>query len=72
MNAFSMTKDQITEGLKAAEAEGIDANAYSQAMLWNLLQLYRSLGRKEADIRDEISYAIDNLEDDGTFHVSRN
>lgn len=72
MNAFSLTKEHLIAGLEAAEAEGIDGNAYGQALMWNLLQYYRSLGRKEQDIRDEVGYALDNLDDDGTFHVSRN
>ena len=72
MNAFEMTKQHIIDGLGAAEAEGIDGNAYGQALMWNLLQFYRSLGRSEADIRGEVEYALDNMEDDGTFHVSRN
>ena len=72
MDAFSLTKEQIINGLKEAEAENIDGNAYGQALLWNLLQYYRSLGRSEEDIRDEVNYALDNIEDDGTFHVSRN
>ena len=72
MNAFAMTKEHLIEGLRAAEEQNIDGNAYGQALMWNLLQYYKSIGRTEADIRDEISYAIDNLDDDGDFHVSRN
>jgi hypothetical protein len=72
MNAFELTKEHLIEGLQKGEAEGIDNRAYGQALMWNLLQFYRSSGRKEADIRDEVSYALDNLDDDGDFHVSRN
>ena len=72
MNAFELTKDHLLNGLKSAEDDGIDGTAYGQALMWNLLQYYRSLGRTERDIRDEIGYALDNLDDDGDFHVSRN
>lgn len=72
MNTFEMTKEHLISGLQAAENQGIDGNAYGQALMWNLLQYYRSLGRSEADIRGEVEYALDNLDDDGTFHVSRN
>lgn len=72
MNAFELTREHLVLGLKSAEDEGIEGKAYGQAMLWNLLQYYRSLGRTERDIRDEVGYALDNLEDDGDFHVSRN
>ncbi len=72
MNAFDLSKQHLIDGINAANAEGIDGGAYGQAMMWNLLQYYRSLGRNEADIRQEVGYALDNLEDDGDFHVSRN
>ncbi len=72
MNTFEVTKEHLIEGLKAAEDAGVSGSAYGQALLWNLLQYYRSLGRTEADIRGEVEYALDNIEDDGTFHVSRN
>ena len=71
MNAFEFTKDHLLNGLKSGEDEAIDGPTYGQALMWNLLQYYRSLGRSEQDIRDEVGYALDNL-DDGTFHVSRN
>ncbi|MBL6691433.1 MAG: hypothetical protein ISP91_13680 [Pseudomonadales bacterium] len=72
MNAFELTKNHLIDGINAAEDAGIDGNAYGQALMWNLLQFYKSLGRSEADIRGEVEYALDNLDDDGTFHVSRN
>jgi hypothetical protein len=72
MNPFDLAKDHLLNGLKSGEEEGIDGTTYGQALMWNLLQYYRSLGRSEQDIRDEVGYALDNLDDDDTFHVSRN
>lgn len=72
MNAFELSKEHLIAGLETAKDGDIDGRAYGQAMLWNLLQYYRSLGRSEADIRDEVSFALDNLNDDDDFHVSRN
>ena len=72
MNAFELTREQLERDIQAAADQGIDGPAFGQAMMWNLLQFYRSLGRSEQDIRDEVGYALDNLEDDGDFHVSRN
>ena len=72
MNAFEFTKDHLLNSLKSGEDEGFDGTTYGQALMWNLLQYYRSLGRSEQDIRDEVGYALDNLDDDGTYHVSRN
>lgn len=72
MNAFEMSKNHLIEGLEAAQAENIDGSAYGQALMWNLLTYYKSLGRSEQDIKDEVLYSLDNIDDDGTFHVSRN
>ena len=72
MNAFELTKQHLLEGIKTAEEAGVSNQAYCQALLWNLLQYNHASGRSEGDIRDEVSYALDNLDDDGTFHVSRN
>jgi hypothetical protein len=72
MNAFELTKKHLISGITEAQGEGIDGAAYGQAMMWNLLQYYHSLGRKEDDIRGEVQYALDNIDDDGDFHVSRN
>ena len=72
MSAFTLAREHLEAGLKSAEEAGIDGNAYGQALLWSLLQYYRSTGRSEQDIRDEVGYSLDNLDDDGTFHVSRN
>ncbi len=72
MNVFAMSKENLEAGINQAKAQGIDGNAYGQALMWNLLQYYHWMGRTEADIKSEFQYAIDNLEDDGDFHVSRN
>ena len=72
MNAFELTREHILKGMESAAEKGIDGPAYGQALMWNLLQYYRSQGRSEQDIRDEVGYALDNLDDDGDFHVSRN
>ncbi len=72
MDAFTLTKEHLIKGLEEAESHNIDGNGYGQALMWNLLQYYRSLGRTEDDIRSEVQYALDNIDDDGTFHVSRN
>ena len=72
MNIFEKTGEDLKAGLKDSEKAGVDENAYLKAMLWNLLQQYVQLGRSEKDIRDEVGFALDNLGDDETFHVTRN
>ncbi len=37
-----------------------------------LIERYKEAGRTPADIVSEIRYTLDNIDDDGTFHVSRN
>lgn len=72
MNVYEFTKEQVLAGIATVEQEGTTPAAYGQAMMWNLLQYYKDSGRSESDIRDEVTYALENLDDDGIFHVSRN
>ncbi|MFT4721048.1 MAG: hypothetical protein ACI9SB_002223, partial [Candidatus Azotimanducaceae bacterium] len=39
---------------------------------WKLIERYKAEGRSVNDIVSEIKYTLENVEDDGTFHVSRN
>ena len=71
-DAYSLAKQHLDAGIDAAAAENIALNAYGQALVWKLLERYKAEGRSLQDIRDEITYTLDNLDDDGTFHVSRN
>ena len=71
-DAYSLAKQHLDAGIAAATAENIDLNAYGQALVWKLIEKYKENGRSLADIKDEIGYTLDNIDDDGTFHVSRN
>ncbi len=71
-NAYSLAKQHLDAGVAEAEAENISLNAYGQALVWKLLELYKENGRSHEDIVSEVQYTLDNLDDDGTFHVSRN
>lgn len=71
-NAFSLAKEHLDAGIKAAADNNISVNAYGQALFWKLLERYREEGRPLDDIVAEIQYTLDNIDDDNTFHVSRN
>ena len=71
-NAYAIAQQHVETGIAAAAAENVDLNAYGQALVWKLIEAYQTAGRKNEDIIDEIKYTLDNIADDGTFHVSRN
>ena len=71
-DAYSLAKQHLDAGIEAAASENINLNAYGQALVWKLIECYKENGRSLKDIKDEISYTLDNADDDGTFHVSRN
>jgi len=71
-NAYGVAQQHLEAGIAAAAEENIDLHAYGQALIWKLIEAYQTAGRKNEDIIDEIKYSLDNIADDGTFHVSRN
>jgi flagellar biosynthesis/type III secretory pathway chaperone len=71
-DAYSRAKQHLDEGIKQAEENNVDLNAYGQALDWKLIERYQESGRPNGDIVDEIQYSLDNIADDNTFHVSRN
>ncbi len=71
-DAYSLAKAHLDQGVSEAAENNIDANAYGQALIWKILEMYQANGRSGSDIVSEVQYTLDNLDDDGTFHVSRN
>ena len=71
-DAYSLPKQHLDAGIIEAESSNISLNAYGQALVWKLIERYKDSGRNNADIISEIQYTLDNIADDGTFHVSRN
>ena len=70
-SAYTIAQNHLETGIAAAE-ENVDLNAYGQALVWKLIEAYQKAGRSNEDIINEIKYSLDNIADDGTFHVSRN
>jgi len=71
-DAYTLAKQHLDVGIQEAADNNIDINAYGQALVWKLIERYKAHGRSVDDIVNEIKYTLDNVEDDGTFHVSRN
>ena len=71
-DAYSLAKEHLDKGILEAADSNIDLNTYGQALIWKLIEHYQESGRSNSDIVSEIQYTLENIEDDGTFHVSRN
>ena len=71
-DAYTLAKQHLEAGVAEAENNNVDLNAYGQALVWKLIERYPESGRSNADIIKEIKYSLDNINDDNTFHVSRN
>jgi|TARA_B100001105_G_C22334530_1_gene418437 hypothetical protein len=71
-DAYSLASKHLDSGIAEARENNVDVNAYGQALIWMLIECYKKNGRTHEDIVSEIQYTLDNIEDDGTFHVSRN
>ncbi len=71
-DAYSLAKKHLDAGVADAKDNNVDANAFGQALIWKILEMYKENGRTASDIVGEVTYTLENLDDDGTFHVSRN
>jgi len=70
--AYSLAKEHLDKCLQEATKNNVDLNTYGQALIWMLIERYQESGRSNSDIISEIQYTLENIDDDGTFHVSRN
>jgi len=71
-NAYSLAKEHLDKCLQEATKNNVDLNTYGQALIWKLIERYQESGRSNSDIISEIQYTLENIDDDRTFHVSRN
>ena len=71
-DAYSLAKKHLDAGIAEAAENNVSVNAYGQALIWKLIERYKEEGRSVSDIVSEVQYTLDNIDDDGTFHVSRN
>lgn len=71
-DAYSLAQKHLDAAVSEAAAENVDSSTLGQALVWKIIELYKKDGRSSKDIVSEIQYTLDNIEDDNTFHVSRN
>ncbi|MCB1645730.1 MAG: hypothetical protein KDI36_09765 [Pseudomonadales bacterium] len=67
---YKLAKDHLQAGLAEASAANV-TDAYGQALIWEILQFYKSQGRSKADITRELEFTLEELDEDGIFHVCR-
>ena len=71
-DAYGLAKQHLDNNIAEAAQHNISLGAYGQALVWKLIERYKAEGRTAKDIVAELQYTLDNIDDDGTFHVSRN
>jgi len=71
-DAYTIAQKHLDSALVEAQENNISNNAMGQALIWKALEMYKKEGRSTKDIVQEVQYSLDNLDDDNTFHVSRN
>jgi hypothetical protein len=71
-DAWSLAKEHLAEGIADAGQHGVDSNTYGQALVWEIIALYKANGRSNADIKGEFEFTLENVGVDGIFHVVRN
>ncbi len=71
-NAYELAKQDLEAGLAKAAEQNVDGNVYGQAMIWQVLQHYHDSGRSVSDIKQEVEFTLEELNEDGIFHVVRN
>ncbi|MDH5737973.1 MAG: hypothetical protein OEZ23_06655 [Gammaproteobacteria bacterium] len=71
-DAYSIAQKYLEAAISEANENNVTGNALGQALIWKVLEMYKKDGRSTGDIVEEVQYSLDNLDDDNTFHVSRN
>lgn len=67
---YSIAQSHLDAALQEAEAAGIDSERLGKALLREILQRLRA-HRSAEDIRSEVAFELENLEDDQEFHFMR-
>lgn len=71
-NLYGLAKQHLEAGVAEAKSLNIDSNAYGQALIWKVLEMYSESGRNFENIASELEFTMENLDGDGIFHVIRN
>ena len=71
-NAHQLAESTIQEVLTRADTQELDHHSIYSALIWHLLSSMHKSGKTAADIAPPVQFTLDNLGDDGDFHVVRN
>jgi hypothetical protein len=71
-DAYSLAKEHLLKGIEDAASNNIDSDTYGQALIWEVISLYKTNGRNNDDIKSEFEFTLENVGVDGIFHVIRN
>ncbi len=70
MTAFSLAKEVMQQALTQGRQQGFDEQAVARALLAEVITVYKR-GRTQADIRHELEFLADNLDDDADYTFMR-
>lgn len=71
-DAYSLAQKHLDSAVAEAQDANVSIDSLGQALIWKVIELYKKEGRSSKDVISEIQYTLDNIDDDNTFHVSRN
>ncbi|TVP90953.1 MAG: hypothetical protein EA348_05105 [Pseudomonadaceae bacterium] len=70
MTAFSLAKEVMQQALAQGQQQGFEEQAVARALLAEVITVYKR-GRSQADIRHELEFLADNLDDDADYTFMR-
>lgn len=70
MTAFSLAKEVMQQALEQGQQQGFDEQAVARALMAEVISVYKR-GRSQTDIRHELEFLADNLDDDADYTFMR-
>ncbi|MCL5042263.1 MAG: hypothetical protein M1440_07335 [Gammaproteobacteria bacterium] len=70
MTAFSLAKEVMQQALAKGQQQGFDEQAVARALMAEVISVYKR-GRSQNDIRHELEFLADNLDDDADYTFMR-
>lgn len=70
MTAFSLAKEVMQQALSQGQQQGFDEQAVARALMAEVITVYKRK-RSMADIRHELEFLADNLDDDADYTFMR-
>lgn len=70
MSAFSLAKEVMQQALAQGQQQGFDEQAVARALMAEVIAVYKR-GRSQQDIRHELEFLAENLDDDTEYAFMR-